>query len=241
MAVIFDLDDTLMDYSGAVYECWRIICDRFAPELCDRLPDDITGAIKIQSKWYWADAHRHREGRLDMNRARMDIIGAVFQQFGIENADLIREMAFAYDKEREKMYRLYPETIDVLKNLISMNIALAMITNGDAGIQRKKIDRFGLEPYFQIILIESEFGAGKPDERVYRHVAEMLNLRPSDIWMVGDNLDWDVLGPQKIGIAGIWHNRSGAELPEPVPARPAYIIKDLSEILGLIRGDITPV
>ena len=54
-------------------------------------------------------------------------------------------------------------------------------------MQRGKIQRFGLEPCFDYILIEEEFGVGKPDERVYLHAIGQLDTHPSKSWMVGDN------------------------------------------------------
>lgn len=233
-AIIFDLDDTLIDYGGAVHECWHIICERYAPQLDKCTTLEITEAIKQQAEWYWSDTERHRIGRLDMNLARIDIISAVFQQFGLTNSELITTMALEYNKEREERYRLYPESIDVLERLKEMGIILGMITNGHSSMQRKKIERFSLEPYFQTILVESEFGAGKPDERVYKHMIGVLDLPPNKIWMVGDNLSWDVLGPQKLGITGVWHNRNNNSLPDEVQNKPDFIIKDLREIFALI-------
>src|SRR3990172_6080875 len=73
---------------------------------------------------------------------------------------------------------------------------------------------------FDCILIEEEFGAGKPDERIFRHALEKLNVAPSNAWMVGDNLERDIGGAQAVGISGIWVDWRGGGVPNPPPLKP---------------------
>ena len=97
--------------------------------------------------------------------------------------------------------------------------------------QRGKISRFSLAPFFEWILVEGEFGAGKPDERVYRHVLDGLGVAPGEAWMVGDHLEWDVAAPQRLGVTGIWVDTAGLGLPGSSPVRPDRIIRALPELL----------
>ena len=78
---------------------------------------------------------------------------------------------------------------------------------------------------------EGEFGHGKPDERVYRHVLAELDVEASDAMMVGDDLERDVAGPQKVGMRGVWIDRAGAGLPPGTMVRPDRIIGSLADLL----------
>ena len=49
--------------------------------------------------------------------------------------------------------------------------------------------------------------------------------------MVGDNLEWEVVAPQRLGIYAIWHDGYGAGLPPGCPIRPDRIIRSLPELL----------
>jgi putative hydrolase of the HAD superfamily len=49
--------------------------------------------------------------------------------------------------------------------------------------------------------------------------------------MVGDQLEWEVAAPQRLGIKGIWVDVLGDGLPEASPVRPDRIIRRLSELL----------
>jgi putative hydrolase of the HAD superfamily len=49
--------------------------------------------------------------------------------------------------------------------------------------------------------------------------------------MVGDNLEWEIMAPQRLGIYAIWHDGYGVGLPPNSPIRPDRIIRRLSELL----------
>jgi FMN phosphatase YigB (HAD superfamily) len=54
------------------------------------------------------------------------------------------------------------------------------------------------------------------DERAYTHAMEVLGVGPHETWMVGDNLEWEIVAPQRLGIYAIWHDGYGVGLP-PTP------------------------
>ena len=49
--------------------------------------------------------------------------------------------------------------------------------------------------------------------------------------MVGDNLEWEVVAPQRLGIHAIWYDGYGVGLPPDWPIRPDRIIRRLKELL----------
>jgi hypothetical protein len=104
-----------------------------------------------------------------------------------------------------------------------LGIKLALITNGAAEPQRAKVVRFALEHRFDHIQIEGEHGFGKPEERAYNHAMEVLGVGPHETWMVGDNLEWEIMAPQRLGIHAIWHDGYGVACPRlPDPPRPHH-------------------
>ena len=54
---------------------------------------------------------------------------------------------------------------------------------------------------------------GKPEPDVYRHALERLGCDACDAWMVGDNYEWEVEAPQKLGLCGIWYDPFDAGIP----------------------------
>ena len=110
-------------------------------------------------------------------------------------------------------------------------VSSALVTNGDAVQQRDKIERHDLARFFDAILVEGEFGTGKPDEAVYRHVLKTLGMTPREALMVGDHLEWDVLAPQRLGLRGVWVDGPGLGLPQSSEAAPHRIIRAFPELL----------
>ena len=131
---------------------------------------------------------------------------------------------------RDERTALFPGAVETLKWLRESGCRLALLTNGAAEIQRQKIVRFQLEPLFDLILVEGELGFGKPDERIYRLALTELAASPPETWMVGDNLEWDVGQPQKMGMTGIWVDAAGAGLPASSAVSPDLIIGGLSQL-----------
>jgi putative hydrolase of the HAD superfamily len=229
-AILFDMDDTILADSFNTDVCLRTVCDRFATQL-GVTAAELRGALEAASDWYWGDRERHRTGRLDLDRARVDVARLALERLAIRDEARGQELSRDLADLRDEMIRPFPGAIETLRRLRELGVALALVTNGHSQRQRAKIERFNLAPFFDCIVIESEFGVGKPDARVFEHVLAQLGVRAQDAWMVGDNLEWDVAGPMSVGITGIWVDTPGCGLPESATIRPDRIIRALPELL----------
>jgi putative hydrolase of the HAD superfamily len=229
-ALLLDMDDTILADSDSSDRCWQVVCQHFAPRLAGRKPEELFAAIRQYRDWFWSDPERHRQGRLDLCAARQEITAAALLRLGIHEYSLTSEIEQAYSAQREESSRPFPGALETLHWLRSRNVRLALLTNGSTHAQRRKIEKWGLAPFFDCMLIEGEFGVGKPDERVYLHALEKLRVAPTDAWMAGDNLEWDVATPQRLGIYGVWVEVAGTGVPESSPVRPNRSIRTLSEL-----------
>jgi len=230
-AMLLDMDDTILAFSASAEECWRAVCTQFAPRLASCRPETLLAAIFEHRDWYWSDPERHRRGRLGLKEARREIVAGAARRVGVDDRDLISEIADSYSSRRDDLVQPFPGAIETLRTLRERGVRLGLITNGAGASQRRKIERHGLAPLFDHILIEGEFGAGKPHERVYLHTLAQLRVGIKDAWMVGDHLEWDVAAAQNVGIFGIWLDYASTGLPEGTPVRPDRIITSLTELL----------
>lgn len=234
-AIFLDLDDTILNDSGPVDACWREACS-VGSAACGIAPDVLYEAVKASSKWFWSDAERHRTGRLDLQTARTEVVRRALKDLGVYDDELAVRIGSAYHDGREERLEIFPDALETLGWLQSQGCKLALLTNGNGAPQRKKIEKFGLEPFFDLILIEGEVGFGKPDPRVYQLALDRLAVSPTDVWMAGDNLDWDVVQPQRLGIFSIWIHPSGNGHSSSEAARPDCIVRSLSELKQLLQG-----
>lgn len=234
-ALLLDLDDTILESYGNPDTAWLQLCREFAGSLGDVAAKELQAAVLQARDWYWSDAKRARQGRLEMLRARRDILLRAFAEFNVPDPLLITRMGERYNQIREEAVRPIPGAIETLRRLRQAGMPLGLITNGNAEMQRAKIERFSVAEYFDHVQIEGEFGIGKPDERAFRHALDSLGVEPTEAWMVGDNLDNDIRGAQQAGIHAIWVDTHGSGLPDGTTVRPDSIIRSL---LDLVKANI---
>ena len=235
-AILFDLDDTLISAYNRPDQAWFAIAHECADALHPHSPVAVAETIARAAAAFWADEERHRVGRLQLLDARAAIIAeafAVLAATGHAAPDeaVSRHMAARYNALRDEQMHLFEGALHVVDTFRAHGVRLALITNGAAAPQRAKVVRFDLTHRFHHIQIEGEHGFGKPEERAYRHALAALDVAPADTWMVGDNLEWEVIAPQRLGIHAIWHDVLGEGLPEGSLARPDRIIRTLPELL----------
>ena len=226
-ALLVDLDDTLLDYSGGVDACWEAACEA-APKV-ERAA--LLAALLDARQWFWSDPVRHRRERVDMLGAWTKIAGRALAVCGETDRRTAAALAEIYADRRRAAWRLFPEAADFLARLHERRVRLALVTNGDARHQRDKIARHDLARWFDVILIEGEMGYGKPDEAVYREALRRLGVGAADAWMIGDHLEFDVAAPQRLGLRGVWLDRAGAGLPPTADVVPHRVVRDLGGML----------
>ena len=126
---------------------------------------------------------------------------------------------------------MFPGAHDAIDALKALGVKLALVTNGAADTQRAKVERFELAHRFDHIQIEGEHGFGKPEERAYLHAMQALDVTAPETWMIGDNLEWEIEVPQRLGIYAIWMDAHGDGLPADTHVKPDRIIRSLTELL----------
>ncbi len=229
--MLIDLDDTILAYDLVAGGAWRTVCEAHIADIPGWTVDSLVAGIDSYRRRFWADPDRHRRARLNLVDARHEVVAGAFREMGIDAPSAARSIGEAYAQERERRVRPFPGAVETLDALRNGGVRLALITNGSSRGQRAKIERFDLARWFDLILIEGEFGAGKPDQRVYMHALRHLNADARETWMIGDNLEWEVAAPQRVGIAGIWNDYRRRGLPAGSRVRPDKIVSTLSEAL----------
>ncbi len=228
--LLLDLDDTILDDSGGSDECWLTVCSEVALERRGIDRDELRAAIETTRRWYWSDAERHRVGRHDLRAASTRIAALALGRLDIADPALAGRIGHRYQDLRDAALRPLPGAIGTLDRLRAAGATLGLVTNGAAASQRAKIDRFDLGAYFSYIGIEGAVGVGKPCLGAYLVALRALGCAARDAWMVGDNLEWDVRAPQRLGIRGVWINPAGIAPGDGAP--PDRTVATLADLLG---------
>jgi putative hydrolase of the HAD superfamily len=235
-AMMIDMDDTILTLTETSVRCWGELCINYA----DRMPVLETQAMldtldRVRAD-FWRDPERHRSSRLDLHGSRRTIIERFLTQIGPLDAALVPgladEMALSFTESHLGTLTAFPGAIEAVRELRMRGVKLALITNGEGHEQRRKIDRFELAPLFDCVVVEGEFGKGKPEPEVYYHALNALGVRPDEAWMVGDNFEWEVVVPKQLGIYSVWVDFARKGLPADAPVQPDRIIHNLAELVA---------
>lgn len=204
-AVLFDLDDTLVDHQHANRAAVTGVRDRFRALQDVPLDDLIAENTRLLD-------HLHRAvalGTLAVDAARVERYRGLFAYAGAnadaDAADAARTHRALYYKHRRRV----AGALELLRAL-SPRVRIAVVTNNTLAEQREKLSTFGLAEHVAALVTSEEIGVAKPDPRIFGAALARVECAANDAVMIGDSLDNDVGGALAAGIAAIWFDRSGA-------------------------------
>ena len=233
-AMLIDMDDTILSAYGRPEIAWNNVAAEFAGELAPLSPQQVAAAIVDSARKFWATAEAAVAVETRRSAARggqRRICRACGGWPAALPMDLAVRLADRFTAYREEEMFVFPGAHDAIDALKAHGVKLALVTNGAAGTQRAKVERFALTHRFDHIQIEGEHGFGKPEERAYLHAMQALGVTAPETWMIGDNLEWEIEVPQRLGIYAIWMDAHGEGLPAESTVKPDRIIRSLTELL----------
>ena len=227
-AIFFDMDGTILDWQSGMEDSWLASCQSHSGGLF--VPAQMHEAIRARRTWFWSDAERARTGRMNLDESAREIVCHAFADSGIDDGERAHRIADDYRARRTELIVPYAGAIETLTAFRERGIRMALLTNGEARNQRRSIERYGLAQYFDCIIIEGEFGAGKPDERVFRHAMQSCRCSPDSTWMVGDSLEADIAPAVALGMHTVWVDALGDGLPEGARVQPHRVVRSIAEL-----------
>ncbi|MGH2899858.1 MAG: HAD family hydrolase [Solirubrobacteraceae bacterium] len=213
-ALLFDLDDTLLDRRASV--------DHYLARHAERVGFSRGTASEYRARFWELDGAGYVP--------RATVFEQLVEQFpdcGI-TTDLVADWkSHAFDT-----CVFIEGALEILEWSRGAGLRTAIITNGRASFQRSKLERLSLVPAVDEVLVSGEEGIHKPEADLFRRAADRLGVAASDCVYVGDNPHNDVLGAEAAGMQAIWFER---DLPWPpdVP-RPRHAIRDLRVLRDLV-------
>ena len=131
---------------------------------------------------------------------------------------------------------LETDAIPTLEALKEQGYRLGMISNtsDDPNVQQL-VDRWKLRPFFESVVTSAGCGIRKPDKRIFQIALDHFRVPSEQAVMVGDSLDADILGANRLGMYTIWDTRRiqvGGE--GELAIQPMAVVTALSQIPELL-------
>ncbi|MFH8499584.1 HAD family hydrolase [Streptomyces coeruleorubidus] len=229
-AVVWDVDDTLFDYTTADRLGMR------AHLTAEGLLDDYDTVEQAITRWreitdaQWA---RFAAGEATFEAQRRDRVRVFLGQ------DLTDAEADAWFKRYlaryEAAWALFPDVLPVLDALAASH-RHAVLSNSSIHVQDRKLRVLGVHDRFESILCAAELGVSKPEAGAFLAACEALDLAPHQVAYVGDHPEIDGRGAADAGLLSVWIDRGGAYATIDPPVGP-HRIASLAELPSLLGSD----
>ncbi|MFC7845746.1 HAD family hydrolase [Streptomyces sp. NPDC001046] len=229
-AVVWDVDDTLFDYTSADRIGMR------AHLLAEGLLDDYGTAEQALEQWrditdrQWA---RFAAGEATFEAQRRDRVRVFLdRQLTDEEADAWFQR---YITHYEAAWSLFPDVLPVL-DALSATHRHAVLSNSSLHVQDRKLRALGVHDRFESILCAAELGVSKPEAGAFLAACEALALPPHEVAYVGDHPEIDGRGAADAGLLSVWIDRGGRYATIDPPAGP-HRIASLAELPSVLGAD----
>lgn len=196
-AVLFDLDDTLVDRDASMRWSLAEQYDHFRTALAAIPKEDyVEKLIDYQN-------HGYINPRIAYER-----FFATRTVRGLSIQDLNDDIRTRYGGKTV----LFDGVEEVLACLAD-KYRLAIITNGRIDWQYRKIRESKIEKYFYNVTISEEVACAKPESGIFLECLKKIDRRPEECVFIGDNPETDIKPAVELGLKTIWKYNSIFEEP----------------------------
>ena len=217
--LLFDIDDTLFDFSIDQEIAFKKAMHNIGYECTDEMYNRYND-INL-SMWKLLD-----EGKISLQELFIKRFEVFFKEYNIkENPKKFnKELDYAFQETGTPI-----EGVEELLESLKDNYELAITSNSPKAQQYHRLRNANFDKYFSKIFISEELGYNKPDQKYFDIVFDNIeNKDKSSIMIIGDSLTSDIIGGNNAGIDTCWYNAKKKE--NTTTARPTYEIKSYTEL-----------
>ena len=240
--VIFDFDDTLIDWSGCK-TTWPELTITHLNPVVDYLMGEgyeLPEKTAVHKQYYetlmaaWDNARKTGiavsvgsifKHCLDLWNVPIDMLAMVMDVYaragGVGVVDGVQ---------------LYDETIPVLDYLKANGYKIGLVTNSMSTMKMRDVElrEYGIIDYFDARVTSGDVGYIKPDPRIYNHIMGLLDTDKDHAIFVGDRPSADILGANRVGMASVWMKPAHIN-HDLCEAKPDYTINKLDQLLSILE------
>lgn len=224
-ALLWDLDDTLLDFAAAERAAIQNLFREFG-----------LGACSEEMLQHYSEINRTYWGRLERGElTKPEVLVGRFREF-FETEQIDSAIAEQFNQKYQLslgdtiVYR--DDSLDIVKSLRG-RVKQYIVSNGTVTAQSKKLRRSGFGALMDGIFLSEQLGAEKPSALFFDQVlAALAPIDRAQVMIVGDSLSSDIQGGRNAGITTCWYDPHGKAAADGPAAD--HVISDLHEIYRLL-------
>ncbi|MFF5448421.1 HAD family hydrolase [Streptomyces sp. NPDC012888] len=228
-AVLWDIDDTLFDYTGADTAGLAAWLDEQGLGALYGSPAEALAAWRAATERHWA---RFADGLGTFEGQRRDRVRDFLERPAMtdEEADTWFGRYLAH---YEAAWALFPDALPALEALAGTH-RHGLLSNSSSAVQERKMRSLGLRERFEVLLCAVELGTSKPEAGAFLAACAAMGLEPAEVAYVGDHPEIDGCGARDAGLVAVWLDRRGRTGPAP---EGVHRIAGLAELPHVLAGD----
>jgi putative hydrolase of the HAD superfamily len=200
---IFDLDDTLIDFASTRRTAYAAMATAL-----DREGVDAQAYLQACPAVDRALFALFEQGRLSRAGYRARRFAEPFAALGLAPRDaLVRELNTLFMDCVNDRPLLHDDALPVLQRLRAQGLHTAILTNGPADGQRRKLRATGLADAVDHVAISEELGVSKPSAAAFHAVVARFAVEPGAALMIGDSPELDYDGAIGAGLQAVLLDR----------------------------------
>ncbi|MFE3766112.1 HAD family hydrolase [Streptomyces sp. NPDC059104] len=226
-AVLWDIDDTLFDYTGADSAgLARHLVDEGLGERYGT-PEEALALWRRLTEVHWA---RFAAGEVTFQGQRQDRVRDFLDSPGLsdERADAWFDR---YVEHYKAAWVLFPDVVPVLDALAG-DYRHGVLSNSSSANQDPKLRHLGVRDRFEVLVCAAELGVSKPDAAAFLAACAALGLPAGEVAYVGDQPEIDARGARDAGLKAVWLDRDGGRGPGPAGVHRIAGLDRLPELLA---------
>ncbi|MBN1646104.1 HAD family hydrolase [Candidatus Woesearchaeota archaeon] len=227
-AIIFDYDNTLLEFHPYEAEADLIILDKIARKYKLNPRDLTTELNKIKNK------HVHNLAKPE-EFSRILWLVELYGKFRIpEDLKEINKLVDKYWYLIRRKAKLFPTVKNTLEQLKGKyKLAIFSDSDGNKQIKLKRIKAMNIEKYFDKIFTSDDFGYNKPEKSDFNQICDSLGVHPKECMMVGDSNIRDLKPAKKLGLTTVWTQEA---YRDHTPSNYAdFTIFSMIELLDILK------
>jgi HAD superfamily hydrolase (TIGR02253 family) len=221
-AVIFDLDNTLVDF---------MLMKKQAIDAAINAMRDA--GLKLST-----DEIRHRIDQIYNERGiefQSVFDELLYREFSKIDHKILSAGVIAYRRAREAALVPYPHVTMTLIRLSKMQLKLGVVSDAPGKEAWLRLCYLNFHHLFDAVVTFDDTGMRKPNPEPFRKVLEMLQIEPCEALMVGDWAERDVLGAAQVGMKTVfarYGNTFGTEI-----SNANYDIDDITQVIDIVKEE----
>lgn len=221
-AVIFDLDNTLVDFMLMKRQAIDAAVGAMIDAGLNLTREDLHGRINAI----------YKERGIEFQNVFDQLL---YDEFNKVDYKILSAGVIAYRRAREAALVPYPHVYSTLMELLKLGLRLGVVSDAPVREAWLRLTYLNLHHIFDHVVTFDDTGERKPNAAPFKRALELLGVKGHESLMIGDWEERDVVGAAKVGMKTVFA-RYGDTFGT-VESNADYEVNDIAELIEIVRNE----